>query len=155
MTKFYHSKNIMIDQYITKDRIMLNLEVSDWHELVDEVGQLMLELGDIEPSYIDAMKKIIEDLGPYAVIAPGIVLLHARPESGVKRISLVVATLKDGINFGSKNDPVKLAFGLGAVDHKGHVDLLRDLSLILQDKEKISKLLKINDKEEFLRIFCS
>lgn len=107
----------------------------------------MLDEGDISLSYVDAMKGAIEDLGPYSVVAPGIVLLHARPEDGVKRISLVMITLKKGINFGSENDPVFIAFGLGAVDHKSHIDLLQDLSILLQDEEIVTKLLAFNEEE--------
>lgn len=142
----------MIEKYLTEERIMLNLEVANWRELVDKVGKLMLDAGDIEPTYIKAMKNIIEEMGPYAVIAPGAVLLHARPESGVKRISFVMATLKEGINFGSKNDPVKLAIGLGALDHEGHIELLRDLSIFLQNKEKLFKIYEAKNKKEFIQI---
>lgn len=142
----------MIEKYLTEDRIELNLIVNEWRELVDKVGNIMLKAGDIEASYIEAMKKVVEEMGPYAVIAPGVVLLHARPEEGVKRISFVMATLKEGVNFGSSNDPVKLAIGLGAVDHQGHVELLRDLSSFLQDKKRLNKIFKAKNKSEFIRI---
>jgi len=142
----------MIEQYLTEERIALNLKAVNWRDLVDKVGKIMLDAGDIEPTYITAMKNIIEEMGPYAVIAPGVVLLHARPESGVKRISFVMATLKEGINFGSKNDPVKLAIGLGALDHKGHIGLLRDLSIFLQNKEKLLKIYNAKNKKEFIKI---
>ncbi len=142
----------MIEKYLTEDRIALNLEVSDWKDLVDKVGELMINVGDIEIGYVEAMKQVVEEMGPYAVIAPGVVLLHARPEAGVKRISFVMATLKNPVNFGSVNDPVWLATGLGALDHHGHVELLRDLSNFLQDKERLNQLSKAKDKNDFIRI---
>ena len=142
----------MIEQYLTEERIALNLKAVNWRDLVDKVGKIMLDAGDIEPTYINAMKEIIEEMGPYAVIAPGVVLLHARPEHGVKRISFVMATIQDGIDFGSKNDPVKLAIGLGALDHEGHIELLRDLSIFLQNKEKLSMIYKAKTKKEFIQI---
>ena len=142
----------MIEEYLTEDRIALQLDVENWKELVDQVGDLMLKAGDIEETYIQAMKDVVEEMGPYAVIAPGVVLLHARPESGVKRISFVMATLKNGVNFGSANDPVTLAIGLGALDHEGHVELLRELAAFLQNKEKLLAIKKAKNKKEFIQI---
>ena len=101
------------------------------------------------------MKAVIEEMGPYAVIAPGVVLLHARPEDGVKRICMVIATLKDGINFGSKNDPVRLAIGLGAIDHEGHIDILRELTNFLKDKKRVAQLIEAPSEEELLHILHS
>ena len=107
----------------------------------------MLHTGDIDANYIDAMQKVIEELGPYSVVAPGVVLLHAKPEDGVKNISFVLATLENGINFGSKNDPVFLAIGLGAIDHNSHIELLQDLSVLLQDRQILDTLVSY-EKED-------
>ena len=70
----------MLNSYLTKDRIKLKINASNWQEVVSEVGEIMYKAGDIDATYIDAMRNAIEDLGPYPVIAPGIALLHARPE---------------------------------------------------------------------------
>jgi len=99
----------MLEKYLTQEKILIEIKVSDWRELIGVVGNILVQTGDIESRYIDAMIKVIEDLGPYAVIAPGVVLLHARPEDGVKRVCIAMATLAQGINFGSVNDPVRLA----------------------------------------------
>ena len=101
--------SFMLEKYLTQEKILIEIKVSDWRELIGVVGNILVQTGDIESRYIDAMIKVIEDLGPYAVIAPGVVLLHARPEDGVKRVCIAMATLAQGINFGSVNDPVRLA----------------------------------------------
>ena len=130
----------MLNGYLTKDRIKLKIKAADWQEVVKEVGEVMYYAGDIDANYIDAMRKAIEELGPYSVLAPGIVLLHARPEDGVKKTSCVITTLENGVDFGSKYDPVFLAIGLGAVDTKSHIELLKDISILLQDENIVSKL---------------
>jgi mannitol/fructose-specific phosphotransferase system IIA component (Ntr-type) len=142
----------MIEEYVTKERVKVGLKAEDWRELVDQVGEIMVTAGDVQPSYIPAMKQVIEEMGPYSVIAPGVVLLHARPEEGVNRICLALATLTEGINFGSKNDPVHLAVGLGALDHSGHVELLRELATFLQDKERVAQLIEAESEDELLAI---
>jgi len=140
----------MIEKYLTEERVRINIHAEDWHDLTKVIGKIMLEAGDIEESYITAMADVVEEMGPYAVIAPGVVLLHAQPERGVKRICLAMATLEEGVNFGSVNDPVRLAIGLGALDHEGHIELLRELSTFLQDKERVKKILLVKNKKEFI-----
>ena len=142
----------MLAEYLTEERIMINIEASDWRDLVDKVGAILVQNDDIEPKYCDAMKKVIEEMGPYAVIAPGVVLLHARPEEGVKRLCIAMATLAEGINFGSVNDPVRLAIALGAMDHETHIELLRELVTFLQEKERLEHLFTAKDKKSFLEI---
>ncbi len=97
-------------------------------------GQILVESGSIEPGYALAMERVIRELGPYAVIAPGIVLLHARPEDGVLEPCLALVTLTSPVCFGhTQNDPVDIVLALGAVDKKSHIQALQQLSLLLGD----------------------
>jgi mannitol/fructose-specific phosphotransferase system IIA component (Ntr-type) len=138
--------------YITTDRVKIGLSVEDWRDLVDHVGAIMLDAGDIQARYIEAMKRVTEEMGPYSVIAPGVVLLHARPEDGVNRICFAIATLKDEIKFGSVNDPVRLAIGMGALDHTSHLEALRGMAELLGDKEKVAELIKSETEHELVSI---
>jgi mannitol/fructose-specific phosphotransferase system IIA component (Ntr-type) len=107
---------------------------------VDRVGRLLVESEAVEPRYIEAMKRVLREMGPYAVIAPGIVLLHARPEDGVRRPCLAMITLATPVPFGhSQNDPVDLVFALGAVDKKAHVAALQDLARLLMDPSTLDR----------------
>lgn len=145
----------MLEKYLTQEKILIEIKVSDWRELIGVVGNILVQTGDIESRYIDAMIKVIEDLGPYAVIAPGVVLLHARPEDGVKRVCIAMATLAQGINFGSVNDPVRLAIALGAVDHDSHIEILRSLANFLEDKDRLKCLYSVKDAEEFIKVVAN
>jgi len=142
----------MIKKYLTPSRIRIGLEAVNWKDLVDKVGNILVQTDDIEPRYVDAMKKVIEDLGPYAVISPGVVLLHARPEDGVNRMCIAMATLTKGINFGSVNDPVRLAIALGANDHESHIEILRTLANFLEDKNRLKSLYSVRNAEEFIKV---
>lgn len=141
-----------IESVLTKDRIKIAIQAKDWRDLVDQVGEVMVAAGDVQPTYVEAMKKVIEELGTYCVIAPGVVLLHARPEEGVNRVCLAIGTLEEGVNFGCENDPVRLAIGLGAVDHEAHVELLRDVARLLSDPSRLALLLEAKTKEDLLGV---
>ncbi len=115
--------------------------VSDWQEAVEVSGELLVRVGKILPGYIAAMKRVLQEMGPYAVIAPGVVLLHARPEDGVIEPCLSVVTLSTPVPFGhSENDPVGLVLAMGAVDKESHIHALQQLAELLGDAPALQKI---------------
>jgi PTS system ascorbate-specific IIA component len=147
----------MLKNYLSEDRIKLGMIASDWRDLVKKVGKVMQDLGDIDENYTTAMLNAINDFGPYSVVSPGVVLLHARPENGVNQVGLVIITLQEGVMFGSKNDPVKIAIGMSAIDNDSHLEILQDLAIFLQDATMIKELLNLENEqvEEALEIITN
>ncbi|MBP2072433.1 BglG family transcription antiterminator [Thermoanaerobacterium butyriciformans] len=131
----------LLKDLLTEKTIRLNVEVKDWEEAVRIGGELLEKEGAIEHRYIDAMIDSVKEIGPYIVIAPGIAMPHARPESGAKKIGMSLITLKNPVNFGNKeNDPVKIVVCLCAVDHSSHLKALSELVELLGDDEKVQKI---------------
>lgn len=110
---------------IPTDGIRIGLTATTWREVVDGVGRLLVDNRFATAGYTAAIAQSIERNGPYLVIAPGLALLHARPEEGALAPGLVLATLAEPVAFGhSTNDPVTVALGLTAVDSESHLDAL-------------------------------
>jgi PTS system ascorbate-specific IIA component len=131
---------MQLEDLLIRNTIRAKLPLQTRDEIIQKAGELLVEADAIEPRYIHAMKRVMDELGPYCVIAPGIALLHARPEDGVKRACLSLLTLEKPVHFGhSTNDPVDLVFTLGARDKQGHIEALAELAVFLS-------------KEEFLQI---
>ncbi|MBE3144495.1 MAG: PTS sugar transporter subunit IIA [Planctomycetes bacterium] len=140
----------MIDQGTVRARVA----ALSWEDAVDYVGALLVKAGKIHPSYISAMKRVLHEMGPYAVIAPGIVLLHARPEDGVLEPCLGLVTLSTPVFFGhSQNDPVDLVFALGAVDNKAHIAALKQLAEMLGNADVLSKMRAAHNDLELFEVF--
>src|SRR5699024_2903904 len=79
--------------------------------------------------------------GPYFVLAPHIAIPHARPEDGVNEASVSLVRLAQPIEFGhDSNDPVQMIFGLGASSNEEHLTLLRKLTTLLNDSERVDVL---------------
>ena len=135
-----------------EESIRLDELADTWQDAVRLVGSLLVEQESIEERYITAMIDAVKTLGPYIVIAPGIAIAHARPEDGAKKIGISLVRLKPPVEFGSKNnDPVDLVFGLSALDHDSHIDVLRDLAGILQNKEIIEVVRLSTSIEEIFK----
>ena len=139
----------LLADYLKENRIKLNVEVKSWEEAVEEGGKVLLEDGIIEESYIEAMKKAVRDVGAYFVITKNVALPHAKPEEGVIKTGIGIVTLKNPVNFGNiENDPVRYIFCLAVKNNSEHIEILRELSEILEDKEFFRHLDNENDNKK-------
>lgn len=143
----------MIEIIINKDVVDINVEVENWEGAVKSAGDILVKNNKAKEEYIEAMIATVKKIGPYIVMAPGIAMPHARPEFGVIDCGISIITLKEPVNFGNKEfDPVKLIFALCAKESESHIELLKDLSVILDDDEVIEKCSHIETKEELIEI---
>lgn len=132
--KLTHLSTTHLSELITLKSIELDVVAENWQEVVEKAGVRLVEAGDIEAHFIQAMKNIILEFGPYMVIWPGAVLLHASP-SGVRRLCMELITLRKPVYFGHpENDPVQIAIVLGAKDSSSHITALLELNRLMQDE---------------------
>lgn len=141
----------MLSKIITTKLIKVEAECEDWKEAIIKGAKLLEDAGLVEERYKEEILINFKELGPYMVIAPGIVLSHARPESGVIETGVSIMTLKNSIEFGSElNDPVKLVITLAAKDDTGHMGMLAKLMELLMNTEDLNKVFnaKLNEDIE-------
>ena len=105
---------------------------SDWREAVRLAAGRLRDSGAASPAYVERCLGIVEETGPYIVIAPGVALAHARPEDGAIRPGLALVRLRRPVRFGHPdNDPVDLVFAFCSPDSSGHIGLLAALGAAL------------------------
>ena len=143
----------MLKDLITQENIQIKVEAKNWEDAVYKGAKPLLDKGCITKKYIDAIMNKVKEIGPYIVISPGVALPHARPEDGVKKLSMSIMTLKNPVEFGNKdNDPVKLLITLAAVDNEIHLKALSQLMGLLNNSGDIKRIFKAEDKHEVLKI---
>jgi mannitol/fructose-specific phosphotransferase system IIA component (Ntr-type) len=155
MSKLTRKPTVLsLSALITEDTAQARVSVSNWEEATDYVGNLLLRAGKIQAGYISAMKLVLKEIGPYAVIAPGIVLLHARPEDGVLEPCLGLITLSTPVPFGhSTNDPVDIILALGATDKQSHIVALQKLGNLLGNNDCLQSIRAAPDGRTLVAIF--
>jgi Phosphotransferase system mannitol/fructose-specific IIA domain (Ntr-type) len=143
-----------LTQYLNVKTIRTHVECQDWEEAVREAGNILLENGGVESSYIDGMVKYIKMYGPYMVLMPGFALAHARPEDGAKQVAMSMITLKNPVKFGHEDyDPVYVVMGLSAPAAERHLEALADICNILKE-EKILELIRgARDASDIMKVF--
>lgn len=130
--------------------IRLRENCIDWKDVVYKGVELLERERFVNETYKYKIIDNLNEFGPYMVIAPHIVLLHARPEDGVIKTGLSIMTLNIPVNFGSElNDPVKIAFSLCSKDNKDHMVLLSNLMRLLMSSDDLNSLLIENDIYNF------
>jgi mannitol/fructose-specific phosphotransferase system IIA component (Ntr-type)/galactitol-specific phosphotransferase system IIB component len=149
-------KDASLADLITAETTSLEVYVNSWQAAVDKAGALLLYAGAIEPRYIEAMKDMIRQHGPYMVAWPGVALLHARPEDGVRRLCMSLVVLRQPVNFGHpENDPVFIAIALGAVDNRSHLRALLELHELLLDRGTVDEIRTAVHKSKVLHLISS
>ncbi len=127
-----------------------NLSVDSALELTCSV---LLARGDIEASYLDAIKVKHKEIGAYYVLAPKIAMPHARPEDGVNKAALQVTVFKNGVDLeSSDNGDVYLSITLAAMDSDSHIHTIMALSNLFQNDDDIDRIIAANDESEIIKI---
>lgn len=125
----------LLSEITGPDLIKLNIGAKNWEEAIRNATEVLVKTQKVMPSYIDGMIETTRESGPYIVITKHVALPHARPEAGAKEIAISIATLKDPVVFGNKeNDPVKYIFGLSALDNQTHLNAMAELADLLDQQ---------------------
>lgn len=138
---------------IDESFVQVGVVATDWSEAVRKSGEILLQKNIIEPRYIDAMIHTIQSFGPYMVIAPLVVMPHARPTDGVLQQGVCFTLLKEPVLFGNEpneNNRVKLVIALAATDSLSHIELLRQISEVIQDDMIRESLLNATSTQELV-----
>ena len=121
--------------------IVLGARAADWRDAVRLAGDALVDSGCTTAQYTEAMIRMVDDHGPYIVIAPGLALAHARPGPEVRCDGLSVVTLAHPVEFGhAHNDPVRVVIGLAGVAADGHLEAVAQLANAFNDAAAIPAL---------------
>jgi mannitol/fructose-specific phosphotransferase system IIA component (Ntr-type) len=149
----YQSKKVRFKNLLDSKTIQCKVEANSWEEVVDIATQQLYRMHKIEHRYVISIKEIIRKSGPYMVIWPGVVLLHALPEDGVRELCMSLTTLRRPVYFGHEShDPVEIAIVLGTIDKTSHLPALFDLNELIQNPNAKENLTSTFHKSRILNV---
>ncbi|MFA1736756.1 PTS sugar transporter subunit IIA [Lysinibacillus fusiformis] len=137
----------LLTKLLTKDCIQVANFVQSWQEAIRLAANPLIRQNKIEQRYIEAMIQSIEQYGPYVVITPKVAIPHARPIDGVYALAISLLRLQQPVFF-SPNQPVFLIIILAAIDNTSHLQVLADLTLVLQHPDQIDSLIACQHEED-------
>jgi ascorbate PTS system EIIA or EIIAB component len=129
--------------------IELHASASDWRAAVELAGACLSRSGAAEAGYADEMIRMIDEHGPYVVIAPGLALAHARPGPEVLRDGLAVVTLATPVDFGHPhNDPVQVVLALAVHSPEHHLGMVAELANRFNDSDAVARLVDASTADQ-------
>jgi len=120
-----------------------------WHDVL-AIGCQLLEQDDIiETRYQSEILKLIDQYGPYMLIANDIFLAHAAPNQGSKKIGLSLILLDNPVKITAKNQSVYVTcvFVLSPGLKREHEKALTELIDIVRNTDNVKKLLHAKDAQ--------
>lgn len=120
--------------------VRVAVPAGNWQEAIAAAGVLLVDAGHVKPDYVDAMVRVVEELGPYIVLIDGFALAHAAPGDNVLQNSISLAVLENAVDFGS-GKMVSCVFAMAAKDHDSHIESLGRLAELLSDEQTRNTLL--------------
>jgi len=121
--------------------IVLAAYAADWREAVAVAGDALVASGAALPAYAGEMIRMIEEHGPYVVVAPGLALAHARPGPDVLADGLAVVTLAEAVDFGHPhNDPVRVIVALAIAPGGDHLGAVAAVANVFNDTNAVEEL---------------
>ena len=129
--------------------IVLQARADDWRDAVRLAGDALVDSGCATAEYTDAMIRMVDDHGPYIVIAPGLALAHARPGPEVRRDGLSVVTLQTPVAFGhAHNDPDRVVVGLAVHAPDAHLTSVAALANVFNDSSAIAAIADATTRDD-------
>ncbi|MWB99253.1 PTS sugar transporter subunit IIA [Agromyces seonyuensis] len=128
--------------------------VGDWRGAVAAAGAALVRSGATSEGYTARMIAVVDELGPYIVVAPGLALAHARPGADVRHEGFAVVTLARPVDFGSvHNDPVRVVVALASTGADAHVAHVAALANAFNDPAAVDRLAAARSADEVRAFF--
>lgn len=137
-------------------RLIRELPATSWDDALRLAGAELVRSGAVGPGFVDEMLHVIEEMGPYCVVAPGVAIAHASPSALVARDAIVIATLKTPLVFGHPyHDPVRVLIVLANRTTARHIRILADVANALDRPGVVDALVAAPTIEDALAVLGS
>jgi len=120
---------------------------------IDAAADLLVQAGAIDPAYAASMHAREAHANTY--LGQGVAIPHGQQQERhlVLQDRIAVVQLAQGVDWGN-GDTVRLIFGIAAKGD-GHLDVLRRITRLLQDKALLERLCTTTDKNDIARALSS
>ena len=142
-------KKKLNNQVLIKESIKLNQPSVTKEEAIRAAGELLVERGSVDPSYVEAMLEREKIVTTY--MGMGIAIPHGTSEAkgAVKKTAITMLQYPEGVDFG--DEKAQLVFGIAGIGDE-HLDLLGKIAGALDDPEVLDKMKTTDDEDWILEI---
>ncbi|TVP82512.1 MAG: PTS mannitol transporter subunit IIA [Alkalicoccus sp.] len=136
---------------LPEENIELNVSLKDQEEAIRRAGQLLVDGGYTDASYIDKMFEREEItttfMGNFVAIPHG----TDDAKDSVHHSGLSVIQAPDGVEYGEGNT-AKLIFGIAGKNNE-HLEILSKIAILCSEEENVERMINASSKQELLDMF--
>jgi mannitol PTS system EIIA component len=135
---------------LKKENIVLHARVENKTEAIRLAGQILVNNGYVEDSYIDKMFEREALTSTY--MGNFIAIPHGTEDAKqfVKHSGISIIQIPDGVDFGDGNI-VKLLIGIAGKNSE-HLEILSKIAIVCSEVENVETMIKAATEEEILSI---
>jgi PTS system mannitol-specific IIA component len=135
---------------LKKENIVLRASVADKTEAIRLTGNILVNQGYVEPSYVDKMFEREELTSTY--MGNFVAIPHGTEDarSLVKQAGISVVQIPDGVDFGDGNI-AKILIGIAGKNDE-HLEILSKIAIVCSEEENIQKLIEAANEEDIIRL---
>lgn len=137
----------MID--MNEDTIVLGAEPSGKIQAIEQVGEILVRAGYIEPAYIESMKQ--REIIANTFLGNGISIPHGLPENrdNILKTGVAVLQVPGGVMW-NPGETAHLVVGIAAKSDE-HIEILTNLTHVLDDPDTVERLIATKDPLDIAR----
>ena len=142
----------MAEPLMTVQGVRLNCAAADRTDAIRQAGDLLIELGAVEPAYAEAMQE--RELVMSSYVGEGFALPHGTDAARVfvHRPTLVFLQYPDGIDW--EGDDVRACVAIAAAQDE-HVSVMAALARVLVDPAQAEELRTTDDPQRVLTLLAT
>ncbi|WP_456276196.1 PTS sugar transporter subunit IIA [Bacillus sp. AK128] len=141
----------MTKQILAAENIQLDASFTTKEEAIRATGQILVDGGYVEASYVEKMLEREEltstYMGNYVAIPHG----TEDAKKSVNTSGLSIIQVPSGVDFGDGNI-VKVLIGIAGKDGE-HLDILSQIAIVCSEEENIEKIVGADSAEEIIGLF--
>ena len=134
---------------LTVSAVRLGQVAADFNEAIRQVGAVLVDIGAVNPSYVDSMLEREQSISTF--IGEGVAIPHGTlsGKDSVLRDALAVVQFPQGVDW--HGDRAELCIGIAAVGD-GHIGILSQLAELLMDEDRAAALRQATTAEEVVAL---
>jgi PTS system mannitol-specific IIC component len=138
-----------VDTVLADDSIVLAGRSRSRDDAITEAGNLLVEVGAVEPSYVDSMHERERSVSTH--MGNGLAIPHGTNDakSAIRRTAISFVRYDDGIDWNGKQ--AKFVVGIAGAGNE-HLALLGKIAQVFVDKERVAQLEAAQTPAEVQRI---
>lgn len=128
---------------VSHETVRLQAQAATKQDAIRQAGELLVQGGCVEPSYVDGMLARETVMSTY--LGNGVAIPHGQHEnlSAVKRTGISVLQLPAGVEW-EDGELVHLVIGIAA-NADEHVEVLANLAELIEDEDATGELVRTTD----------